>query len=105
MRVLLFRDGDWWIAQVLDPDICTQARDMPAVIEAIQKMTYAERWLHDEDPERPANLDRFDDLPCAPVLFLQSWKKATPIVVPPLPQTEGTNPIVFEFRVLTPPPR
>ena len=101
MRVLIFLDGDWWIAQCLDVDIATQASDQLAVIEEIQHMTYADRWLHDEDPERPANLDRFDDLPRAPALFFKAWDTAAPVTASPLPHLDHPDPIAFEFRVST----
>jgi hypothetical protein len=67
IRVIAFQDGDHWVAQCLEHDICAIASDLETLQYRIEVAIEAERDLCLEN-----NLD-LDSLPAAPQYFFDKW--------------------------------
>ena len=71
IRVLLFRDGEWWIAQCLEYDIAAQARTLPEIEREFGRVLLAQAAI---GTERGQPL--FEGIPPAPAEFHERFKRA-----------------------------
>jgi hypothetical protein len=60
VRIVAFQEGDFWIAQCLEVDICAQANDFSTLSERIEVAIEAEKPL--------------EKLPQAPDRFFKMWE-------------------------------
>ena len=68
LRVVVFKEGDIWIAQALEHDICAQGADLDAVTERLQEAVAAEIGLAIANGEDP-----LADIQPAPSNFFRMW--------------------------------
>jgi hypothetical protein len=61
VRIITFKEGDIWVAQCLEHDVCVQAGDLDSL------RTRMEMALKAESP--------LDKLPKAPAHFFELWEK------------------------------
>jgi hypothetical protein len=96
IHTLVFRSGEWLIAQCLEYDIATQARDFRALLLEVQRILTAQIVVADHE-----GVDPFADIPKAPKRFWQMYKDATarlePIQDIEIPLAGSQRPIL-EFR-------
>ncbi len=69
IRVIAFKDGDQWVAQCLEHDICAIADDLETLQYRVEVAIEAERALCLEK-----GLD-LDSLPAAPKYFFDKWSR------------------------------
>jgi hypothetical protein len=69
IRVIAFKDGDCWVAQCLEHDICAIAGDLETLQYRLEVAVEAERALCNEK-----GLD-LDSLPVAPQYFFDKWER------------------------------
>lgn len=72
IRVVLYRDAKWWIAQCLEHDIAAQARSLPALRKELERVLTTHLIL---DVER--GLSPFAALPRAPQRFFDWYEEAS----------------------------
>src|SRR5207244_11393778 len=70
IRVLVFREGDWWIAQCLEHDICIQARTVEDIRPELERVLTA-HYLLTESSKTP-----FHGMPRAPQVFWDRYEDA-----------------------------
>jgi hypothetical protein len=70
LRVVIFQEGDIWIAQALEHDICAQGSDLDVVKERFVATMEAEL-----DHAREQGKASLDHIPQAPDHFFQMWKE------------------------------
>jgi hypothetical protein len=70
LRVVVFREGDVYIAQCLEIDIATQAVDIPELLERLELTIDAECALSRDQGKSP-----FDGIAPAPNYFHGLWEK------------------------------
>lgn len=70
LRVVVYRDGDMYIAQCLEMDIATQARDLDTLLERLDLTIDAECASSKERGESP-----FKGIAPAPNYFHGLWEK------------------------------
>lgn len=70
LRVVVYREGDVYIAQCLEMDIATQARDLDTLLERLDLTIDAECAMSVERNGGP-----FDGIPPAPNYFHGLWEK------------------------------
>ena len=61
LRIVTFKEGDVWVAQCLEHDVCAQAADLDSVRSRIEMALQAESPL--------------DELPKAPAHFFELWDR------------------------------
>jgi hypothetical protein len=61
IRVIAFKEGDFWVAQCLEHDICAQAPDLDALRSRMEIAIASEAPLH--------------NLPKAPEHFFKMWER------------------------------
>ena len=71
LRVLVFREGDVFVAQCLEYDICTFAADLGLLRQRIDGQIESERQLSSEMHGRD-----FAGIQPAPEIFLKMWDDA-----------------------------
>ena len=71
MRVLIRKEGDMFVGQCLEHDICSQGA---SVDELMERLTYT------IELERRARDGNLDDIDAAPDEFHQIWANARPFV-------------------------
>jgi hypothetical protein len=93
IRVVVFKDGDWWIIQGLDYDFVTLARsleDVPGEIHRWLTVLFA--------ASRQIGVEPFAGYTPAPRRFWKMYEQAQPLVDPlpslELPEDLGSIPIV-----------
>lgn len=74
LSVLLYQEGEFWLAQCLEHDVMAQERTIPKVVEALQWTFYAQT-LFDAREGRPA----FSILEKAPQKFWDRFETAIPL--------------------------
>lgn len=70
LRVVVFREGDVYVAQCLEIDIATQASDIPELLERLELTIDAECALSKELGEQP-----LQGIAPAPNYFHALWEK------------------------------
>lgn len=70
LRVIVYPDGDLFIAQCLEKDIATQARDIPTLLERLDLTIDAECAISRDRNEKP-----FGQIGAAPNYFHDLWEK------------------------------
>ena len=76
IRVVVFEDRGWWVAQCLEYDLCTSSKnlnDLPKQIAAQLRLQMA--------LDRKSGRQPFEDLPRAPAKFWDLYQQATPHAV------------------------
>lgn len=71
LRVVVFKDGDMYVAQCLEHDICAQAADIKTLRHRLDAAVDAER-----DHARQMGKTISDSLAPAPEHFLEMWEKS-----------------------------
>lgn len=69
IRVIAFKDGEHWVAQCLEHDVCAIALDLETLKYRLEVAVEAERELCHE---KGADLD---SLPRAPECFFDMWER------------------------------
>jgi hypothetical protein len=72
IRAIVFREGDFYVAQCLELDISTQARDLDAVLERLDLTIEAECAMCIERGQKP-----FEGICAAPNYYHELWEKRT----------------------------
>jgi len=72
IHAVVFRSGEWLIAQCLEYDIATQARDIKALLIEVERILTAHVIVAD----REGMGDPFEGIPKAPKRFWQMFKDA-----------------------------
>jgi len=70
IRVILFRDGDQWVAQCLEYDIGAQAGSLPELHERLLVTLEIEKAISIEKLGKP-----FAGIPEAPAEFFKRWEQ------------------------------
>ena len=73
LRVLLFKDQECWIAQLLEFHITAQGETAEDAIYELSRLITAEMVMRKRGAMQP-----LDDMPRAPVRYWQWYDKATP---------------------------
>jgi hypothetical protein len=71
LHAVVFRDGDWWVAQILEYNLATAARSLdaiPAELERFLTVQIAGSWENGLQP--------FEDLPKAPQRFWDLYERS-----------------------------
>jgi hypothetical protein len=96
IHVVIFRNGEWLIAQCLEHDIATQAHDVKDLLHEVERILSAHILVADQDGSEP-----FANIPKAPRRFWQMYKDATARLEPirdiELPSARHPRP-VLELR-------
>ena len=61
LRVLVFREGEAYVAQCLEKDICVQGKDLEQLFKRLSGTLYLE-------------IPHMGDIPSAPNKFLEMWE-------------------------------
>jgi hypothetical protein len=64
LRIVVFKDGDTYVAQALEHDICTQAPDMKSLRRRMDALV---------DAERASGKAAFDSIAPAPKHYFDMW--------------------------------
>ncbi|HEY3571028.1 MAG TPA: hypothetical protein VGP73_24070 [Thermoanaerobaculia bacterium] len=72
IHVVIFRNGERLIAQCLEHDIATQARDVRELLHEVERILSAHILVAEQDGVEP-----FANVPKAPRRFWQMYKDAT----------------------------
>jgi hypothetical protein len=95
IRVLLAREGDFWVAQCLEYDIGAQAHDLDALRKRLMVALEAERLESIRRHGKP-----FAGIAPAPQSIYERWEHRAGVFTPTQPTTLSDNPdIKFEFGV------
>ena len=94
--VLLYQQGDFWIAQCIDYDIAAQGTSITKAVEAFQWTFYSHLLLDQRKGRKPLTT-----VPAAPIQFRRLFDSAIPLgVKSALPEvTEDRSSIREEFRI------
>jgi hypothetical protein len=77
IHAVIFRNGEWLVAQCLEYDIATQARELRDLLNEVERIVAAHILVADKDGTTP-----FADIPKAPKQFWQMYKNAGSQAVP-----------------------
>lgn len=69
-RVIVFRDRDWWIAQVLERDFAAQGKTIKKCLESIRDMIAVMEWTYEQEPDT-------EQVKAAPSYFEEWYNNAT----------------------------
>lgn len=69
IRVVVFKDGDMFVAQCLEHDICTQAADMKTLRHRMDALLEAERAHARASGKKP-----FEGIDPAPKHYVEMWE-------------------------------
>ena len=72
MRVVVFKDGDLWVAQALEHDLCAQGIDLKTVRARLQMTVSLERAYSESNGKQP-----FEGIDSAPKYFHDLWANAS----------------------------
>lgn len=72
IHVVIFRNGEWLIAQCLEHDIATQAHDVKELLREVERIISAHILVADQEGSEP-----FANIPKAPRRFWEMYKDAT----------------------------
>jgi hypothetical protein len=77
IHAIVFRDGEWLVAQCLEYDIATQARDLKGLFYEVERILAAHVLIADRDGAEP-----FAGIPRAPKRFWEMYKGAAARIEP-----------------------
>jgi hypothetical protein len=80
IKVVAFKEGDWWVAQCLDYDIATQARTLPDLVGEVERILMAHWAVGAQEGVEP-----FANLPRAPRRFWELYEAARLKIEPVAP--------------------
>ena len=69
ISAVLFRDGDWWVAQCVEYDIATQAKKLDDIYYEIERVLVGHLVVANELNRKP-----FENIPPAPSEFFQAFQ-------------------------------
>lgn len=75
LRVVIFKDGDLWIAQALEHDICARATDLKKLKARFGTVVHLER-----EHSKRNNKDPFAGIDPAPKHFFDLWEERSGFV-------------------------
>jgi hypothetical protein len=75
MRAVVFKDGDAWVAQALEHDICAQAPDLPTLRLRFLATVRAEIEESEQSGRAP-----LEGIPPAPDRFFKLWDQRSKFV-------------------------
>ncbi|HEV2856012.1 MAG TPA: hypothetical protein VHC97_24710 [Thermoanaerobaculia bacterium] len=73
IRAVVYQDGEWWIAQCLEYDLCTSAKDRGKLTRKLASQLRLQIVLDLAKGKKP-----FQDLPRAPQRFWEMYSGSTP---------------------------
>lgn len=73
IRAVVFQDRGWWVAQCLEYDLCTSAKDRKELTRKLASQLRLQMILDLNRGKRP-----FQDLPRAPQRFWEMYSGSTP---------------------------
>lgn len=73
LRVVIFKDGDMWVAQALERDLCAQGRDLKTVHARFLATLRAEI-----EHAMELGIEPLQNLDVAPERFQEMWKNRSP---------------------------
>lgn len=76
LRVVIFEDRGWWVAQCLEYDLCTSSKNLKDLPRQIASQLRLQVALDRRGGRRP-----FEGLPQAPEKYWALYKQATPHAV------------------------
>ena len=79
LRVLVRKDGDWWVARGVDHDIATQARTSEDLQYDFERMLVTQ-LIVDAQHSRPP----LSSVPRAPAEVERAWQEGLTAVLPPV---------------------
>jgi hypothetical protein len=94
IRVLLVREGDYWVGQCLELDIGAQAGDLAELTKRLWEAIAAER---DEGIRRHGK--PFGGIEGAPLYFHELWERRAGRFEPSRPQAAHNDGINLEFGI------
>src|SRR5688572_6770059 len=71
LKIVVFQDDDWLCAQYVDYDLAAQAKTLPALYKAVDKVTRSHIEVR-----RRHGLEPFKDLPPAPARFRAMFEQS-----------------------------
>jgi hypothetical protein len=74
MRVVVFKDGDQWVAQALEHDICAQGHDLETVRRRLRLTVMLEQEMSVANGKEP-----FREIAAAPKQYHDMWSDASDI--------------------------
>lgn len=77
IRAVLFREGEWWVAQCLEFDLATQARTLKDLHYELEKLLIGQLVAGEASGREP-----FKGLPKAPAKYWDLWEEAGSTVAP-----------------------
>jgi len=75
LRVIVFREGDWWVAQILEHNLATAARSLDLIPAELERFLAVQIVGSLESGIKP-----FEDLPPAPKRFWDLYDQAAEVV-------------------------
>ena len=72
LRAVIFRDGDWWVAQLLEYNLATAARSLEAIPAELERFLTVQIVGSLE-----AGVEPFEDLPKAPQRFWDLYEQSS----------------------------
>jgi hypothetical protein len=72
LHAVVFQDGDWWVAQILEHNLATAARELQAIPSELERFLTVQIVGSLE-----AGVEPFGDLPRAPQRFWDLYEQAT----------------------------
>ena len=76
INVLIFREGEWWVAQCLEYDIAAQARTLNDLLYEFQRMFFGRIKMAET-----LGIDPFDDIPAAPAEYRKLFESSQTVKV------------------------
>lgn len=80
IHAVVFRSGEWLVAQCLEYDIATQARELGALLYEVERILTAHVLVAEQDGAEP-----FANIPKAPKRFWKMYQEATARIEPVRP--------------------
>ena len=95
IRAVVFREGDWWIIQLLEYDLATQVRRLEDVPSVFRRLI-----LGQMEANAALGVEPFHGFSRAPKRFWEMYERARTLIAPTLLENTGnkTSP-QYEARV------
>ncbi len=74
MHVLMFREGDWWVAQCLEIDLAAQAKTIDGLVYELGRVIVGTSVIRIEN-----GLPGIEELPPAPEFYWKAYQRAMTI--------------------------
>lgn len=95
IRAVVFREGDWWIIQLLEYDLATQVRRLEDVPSVFRRLI-----LGQMEANAALGVEPFHGFSRAPKRFWEMYERARTLVAPtPLEDTENKTSPQYEARL------